>query len=360
MGRGNMNRITVHQLQKTFDGQKNVLEPVNLEIQEGEFVVLVGPSGCGKTTFLRLLAGLEEASQGSIFIDNEDITHVQPKDRGVAMVFQNYALYPHLSVFENLMYPLNILSLKKSERENRVSSVAKRLEIDTLLNRKPAQLSGGQKQRVAIGRALVREPKLFLFDEPLSNLDARLREQMRLEIARLHQELKRTTLYVTHDQHEAMTLGNRLILMNQGRILQIGKPLELYQNPQNLFVAKFLGNPSINTFLCSIKSLTECIGEFGKIEFKEIKIPQTQKEIILAIRPEHISITSTQENYHVKGTIKLIEHLGGESRIYVKIGKQEIVVIDRNHVCNTGESIFLSLNESQILWFENQEEGNRL
>jgi len=349
-----MSSIVVEQLEKKFDDQW-ALHPSSLQIEEGEFVVFVGPSGCGKTTFLRLIAGLEEATRGKIFIGDREVTWVEAKNRGVAMVFQNYALYPHLTVEQNLMYPLNILKLSKKEKKERVETFSKMLEIDGLLSRRPAELSGGQRQRVAIGRALVRRPKIFLFDEPLSNLDARLREQMRLEIVTLHKQLKRTSIFVTHDQHEAMTLAERLVVLNKGRIIQVGKPLELYHDPDTLFVAKFLGNPPINILNGELTSEQQFIGEFG--QFKVISSPsESVSKVTAAIRPENIEISTSKQQATLSGKVRLIEQLGSAAHIQVEISTSLLWVIAKESSLEIGDDIFLLFKPEKIFWFCSQSE----
>ncbi|KMK81999.1 glycerol-3-phosphate transporter ATP-binding subunit [Pectobacterium atrosepticum ICMP 1526] len=231
---------------KSYDGKTQIIQPIDLDVADGEFVVMVGPSGCGKSTLLRMVAGLERTTSGDIYIDNQRVTDLEPKDRGIAMVFQNYALYPHMNVFDNMAYSLKIRGFGKTQIRERVEEAARILELMPLLQRKPRELSGGQRQRVAMGRAIVREPAVFLFDEPLSNLDAKLRVQMRLELQQLHQRLKTTSLYVTHDQVEAMTLAQRVIVMNKGIAEQIGAPSDIYRRPASLFVASFIGSPAMN------------------------------------------------------------------------------------------------------------------
>ena len=241
-----MSALTLKGVKKSYDGKQNVLHGINADVEDGEFVVMVGPSGCGKSTLLRMVAGLEAITEGEIAIDGKVVNNLEPKDRNIAMVFQNYALYPHMTVAENMGYALKIAGLPKTKIESRVMTAAKILELEPLLSRKPRELSGGQRQRVAMGRAIVREPAVFLFDEPLSNLDARLRVQMRLEIQRLHGRLRTTSLYVTHDQIEAMTLAQRVIVMNRGHAEQIGAPTEVYERPATTFVAGFIGSPGMN------------------------------------------------------------------------------------------------------------------
>lgn len=241
-----MASLRLQHVVKSYDGKNTIIEPLDLTVADGEFIVLVGPSGCGKSTLLRLVAGLESVTAGDIYIGDKRITHCEPRDRGIAMVFQNYALYPHMSVFDNMAYGLKIRGFGKQQIRHAVEQVANILELEPLLYRKPRELSGGQRQRVAMGRALVREPAVFLFDEPLSNLDAKLRTQMRLELQQLHRRLKTTSLYVTHDQVEAMTLAERVVVLNQGRVEQIGTPTEIYRRPATLFVAGFMGSPAMN------------------------------------------------------------------------------------------------------------------
>ena len=240
-----MTTLALRGLKKAYDG-KQVLHGINLDIHDGEFVVLVGPSGCGKSTLIRMVAGLEDISEGQLSIDGQSMNDVDPSERGCAMVFQNYALYPHMTVRENIAYPLKIAGLSRAEVARRVAEAARVLDLEAYLDRRPAQLSGGQRQRVAMGRAIVRDPQVFLFDEPLSNLDAKLRVQMRTEIKELHQRLKTTTIYVTHDKIEAMTMADKIVVLNKGRIEQVGAPLELYNHPANVFVAGFIGSPSMN------------------------------------------------------------------------------------------------------------------
>lgn len=241
-----MASLRLQHVVKSYDGKNTIIEPLDLTVADGEFIVLVGPSGCGKSTLLRLVTGLESVTAGDIYIGDKRITHCEPRDRGIAMVFQNYALYPYMSVFDNMAYGLKIRGFGKQQIRHAVEQVANILELEPLLYRKPRELSGGQRQRVAMGRALVREPAVFLFDEPRSNLDAKLRTQMRLELQQLHRRLKTTSLYVTHDQVEAMTLAERVVVLNQGRVEQIGTPTEIYRRPATLFVAGFMGSPAMN------------------------------------------------------------------------------------------------------------------
>ncbi len=303
-----MGEIELNSIEKWF-GTSQVLKEINLKIMDGEFIVFVGPSGCGKSTMLRIIAGLEEASRGQVFIDGKDVTGHIPAKRGLSMVFQNYALYPHLNVEENMGFPLKTAGASKSEIDSRVGRASKILKLNDFLNRRPKTLSGGQRQRVAIGRSIVRDPTAFLFDEPLSNLDAALRVEMRLEIARLHRALGTTMIYVTHDQVEAMTLADRIAILELGKIIQVGSPRELYENPTNLFVAQFIGSPKMNIF--SYKSILECknLCAAGK---KVIFDKKNAKYV--GIRPEHISIVGEGDG-NCQATVDVVEYLGSDTFI---------------------------------------------
>jgi multiple sugar transport system ATP-binding protein len=299
--------LSLTNIRKNF-GKTEVLKGIDLEVKHGEFVIFVGPSGCGKSTLLRIIAGLEDLSEGSVKIDGTDVSVTPPANRGIAMVFQTYALYPHLTVKDNMGLGLKQARTPSAEIETRVTKASNMLSLDQLLARRPAELSGGQRQRVAIGRAIVREPKLFLFDEPLSNLDAALRVNTRLEIARLHRELGATMIYVTHDQVEAMTLANRIVVMNAGRIEQVGTPMELYNKPANKFVAGFIGSPQMNF-----------------IEAAKVGISGAET---LGIRPEHITIDRGRGDW--KGRIIHLEHLGADSNIYLDVEKAGFVTVREN------------------------------
>ncbi|RMH49190.1 MAG: ABC transporter ATP-binding protein [Alphaproteobacteria bacterium] len=290
-----MGRIILDKVTKSF-GEVEVIPPLDLEIDDGEFVVFVGPSGCGKSTLLRLIAGLEDVSGGHISIDGKDATEIPPAKRGLAMVFQSYALYPHMSVRKNIAFPLRMAGLDKAEQEKRVMQAAEVLNLTDYLDRRPGQLSGGQRQRVAIGRAIVREPAAFLFDEPLSNLDAALRVGMRLEISELHKRLATTMIYVTHDQVEAMTMADKIVVLQAGVIEQVGSPLELYQRPRNTFVAGFIGSPKMNLI--------------GGAEAEKMGAAT------IGIRPEHIEISDTEGTW--KGRVGVSEHLGSDTFFHVQ------------------------------------------
>ncbi|MEO0542310.1 MAG: sn-glycerol-3-phosphate ABC transporter ATP-binding protein UgpC [Pseudomonadota bacterium] len=309
-----MAEVELNALKKSF-GQIDVIHGVDLKIDKGEFAVFVGPSGCGKSTLLRLVAGLEDASSGTIQIANRDVTEVEPAERGVAMVFQSYALYPHMTVEENMGFGLRMTGAEKGMIDERVSKAAEILHLDQLLQRKPKALSGGQRQRVAIGRAIVREPDVFLFDEPLSNLDAELRVQMRLEIAKLHNDLGATMIYVTHDQVEAMTLADKIVVLRAGKIEQVGAPLELYNNPDNQFVAGFIGSPKMNFLNGEVTSYAKGKAKVTLIDFDgaTAQVPCATKlakgdKVVLGIRPEHFSPTGAAK---MDVLVDVIEDLGG-------------------------------------------------
>lgn len=349
-----MAAIALQSVSKSFDNTA-VIRDVNLAIEDGEFTVFVGPSGCGKSTLLRLIAGLEEVSRGDILFDQRAVTGLAPSERGIAMVFQSYALYPHMSVYDNMAFGLKIAKgnnkSKKQEIAQRVKEAAGILQIEHLLDRKPKELSGGQRQRVAIGRAIVRQPRVFLFDEPLSNLDAALRVQMRLELKRLHRDLATTMIYVTHDQVEAMTLADRIVVLNNGAIEQVGTPLDLYQRPRNMFVAGFLGSPKMNFLSARVVacSSVEATLEINRrklmpsiasnasdtatdtpqgsvtVPLKEGVVVKQGQAITLGVRPEHLS-EATNAAGGVSGEVVAVEHLGSETYIHLDINCDETLV----------------------------------
>ena len=327
-----MGSITLKQVTKNFD-EVNVIKPLDLEIKDGEFIVFVGPSGCGKSTLLRMIAGLEDTTSGNIEIDGIDATKTPPAKRGLAMVFQSYALYPHMTVRNNIAFPLKRAKVSPAEIESKIANAAKILNLTDYLERKPGQLSGGQRQRVAIGRAIVRQPSAFLFDEPLSNLDASLRVNMRLEISELHKSLATTMIYVTHDQVEAMTMADRIAVFNAGIIEQVGTPLELYKNPVNKFVAGFIGSPKMNF----------------------IDAPQNEDANVscIGIRPEHITLSTEQGTW--AGTVGVIEHLGSESFLHINIEGKGTVTVKADGDCplKYGDSIYLSAPADKVLKFDN-------
>ncbi len=307
-----MGQLYLNKIVKSY-GHFDVIKSVSLEIKDGEFMVFVGPSGCGKSTLLRMIAGLDDTTSGDIVIDGNRVNALPPVERGIAMVFQSYALYPHMSVFENIAFPLRVEKMPEAKIREKVEGVAKVLQLDQRLQQRPGQLSGGQRQRVAIGRAIVREPKIFLFDEPLSNLDAALRADMRIELTRLHRQLKTTMIYVTHDQIEAMTMADRIVVLNGGNIAQVGAPLELYHKPQNLFVAGFIGNPTMN-FVPVVCKGVSAEGVTVGYEDQTVTIPVSGRSelvgqaLTLGIRPEHLHLGAADLSVHVTPTA--IERLG--------------------------------------------------
>jgi len=315
--------VSLKNILKSF-GKNEVIHGISCDIRDGEFVVILGPSGCGKSTLLRMVAGLEDISRGEIAIDGKVVNQLEPAERDIAMVFQNYALYPHMTVFKNMAYGLKIRRMSKAEIEKRVHRAAEILELSDLLDRKPRQLSGGQRQRVAMGRCIVREPKVFLFDEPLSNLDAKLRVQMRLELRNLHENLGITSIYVTHDQVEAMTLGDRLIVMKDGYADQIGEPLHVYEKPQTAFVAGFIGSPSMNFFDAVLSEDGRCVS-FAGVEGLRLKhggVPDRGGQAIkLGIRPEHLEIAETG-NGSMQLTVNHVETLGADTLIHGHLGEE--------------------------------------
>lgn len=333
-----MGRIVLEKVTKTFE-HTQVIPPLDLIIEDGEFTVFVGPSGCGKSTLLRLIAGLEDLSSGSIWIDGENATELPPAKRGLAMVFQSYALYPHMSVRKNIAFPLKMAKLDPSEIARRVEAAADVLNLTEYLERRPGQLSGGQRQRVAIGRAIVREPAAFLFDEPLSNLDAALRVGMRLEISELHKRLKTTMIYVTHDQVEAMTMADKIVVLQGGIIEQVGSPLELYRAPKNKFVAGFIGSPKMN--------------------FVEGVLADSMGAHTIGIRPEHIEISATDGLW--KGTISVSEHLGSDTFFHIHdtgVAPTLTVRADGEVGFTHGDTIYMTPRVDMIHQFDS--EGNRL
>ncbi|TVQ69508.1 MAG: sn-glycerol-3-phosphate ABC transporter ATP-binding protein UgpC [Oceanospirillales bacterium] len=316
-----MSSIRILNLSKVYDDSTHAVKQINLNIDDGEFIVLVGPSGCGKSTLLRMIAGLETISDGELYIGDRLVNNLEPAERDIAMVFQNYALYPHMTVYKNMAYGLKNRGFSASEIEERVQKTAKMLEIEQFLTRKPKALSGGQRQRVAMGRALVREPAAFLLDEPLSNLDAKLRVQMRVEIKQLQKRLKTTSLYVTHDQLEAMTLGDRLVVLNQGQVEQVGAPLEVYNRPETLFVAGFIGSPSMN--LIDIDHLDKSINAHALSS-----LPKGTD--ILGIRPDCLSSSQPNEpSIQLECNMTLFEPSGAESHLYMSLKDQQQILIMR-------------------------------
>ncbi len=334
-----MASIELKNAEKWFNADQ-IIKGINLRISKGEFIVFVGPSGCGKSTLLRMIAGLEETSSGQIIVDDRDATSEPPYKRGLAMVFQSYALYPHMSVRENMGFSLKSAGLLKSEIAAKVDEAASILKLGAFMERRPKDLSGGQRQRVAIGRSIVREPSAFLFDEPLSNLDAALRVEMRYEIAKLHQTLKTTMIYVTHDQVEAMTLANRIVVLDEGRIAQVGSPRDLYENPSNLFVAQFIGSPKMNIFSASAPGLS-------------YPVPNGTDQ--LGIRPEHITLSQAGTG-HVDGVVDVIEYLGSDTFIILDCGLYGRLTARVNGATdfNPGDTCGLNFQNQRVHYFNDK------
>ena len=348
-----MSEVELKKIVKIFPGGTKALDEIDLSIKDRELMVILGPSGCGKSTLLRIVAGLEKASDGRVFIDEQDVTEQEPGTRDIAMVFQNYALYPHMTVFKNLAYGLKNRKINKSEINRRVKEVAETLQIEEYLDRKPSQLSGGQRQRVAMGRAIARNPKVFLFDEPLSNLDAKLRVQVRLEISRLQSELGVTSLYVTHDQVEAMTLGHRLVLMNEGRIEQIGEPLQVYELPETLFVAGFIGSPPMNLVPGELNEKGEFIlGSTVKIKLDDFQTKS--KNLTLGIRPEHLLTDESGKVTLGKFIVENYERQGADNYLYGKINgisHSLTIRVPPDTVYSVGTAINLSCEKEKLHFF---------
>ena len=327
-----MANVRMQSIYKQF-GKTEVIHGVDLEIEDNEFVVFVGPSGCGKSTLLRLIAGLEDVTSGEIEIDGTQVNFLPPAKRGIAMVFQSYALYPHMNVYQNMSFGLRLAKTDKKIVDQKVREAAEILQITELLDRKPKELSGGQRQRVAIGRAIVRDPKVFLFDEPLSNLDAKLRVQMRIELTKLHRELNATMIYVTHDQVEAMTMADKIVVLRDGYVEQVGGPLDLYHNPANIFVAGFIGSPSMNFMESKISGVSDKniqfeLGSSQKMQFQcspgeEIK---TGDPIKVGVRPEHLELTENGDT-KLQGKVFAVERLGGETYLYVNTDRNEELTV---------------------------------
>jgi multiple sugar transport system ATP-binding protein len=367
-----MARVSVQNVYKIYPGDKGrditAVDNVTLEIQDREFVVLVGPSGCGKSTTLRMIAGLEEISKGHIYIGDRRVNDVPPKDRDIAMVFQNYALYPHMSVYDNLAFGLKLRKYPKAEIKKRVTDAAGILGIEELLDRKPKALSGGQRQRVAVGRAIVRQPKVFLFDEPLSNLDAKMRVQMRTEITKLHQRLQATMIYVTHDQIEAMTMGDRIVVMNNGIVQQTDTPLALYNRPANLFVAGFLGSPPMNFINGTLKHDRDSL-VFSEIEGGTIQVRLAMqdrpgarkfsgKSILLGIRPEDIELAQLSGNdgstRSFPAIVDIVEPMGAETNLYLQTGAHTVVCRSQRALdhCEAGHRLQFEMNLNKAHLFD--------
>lgn len=373
-----MPQIKLENIAKKYSNNTYVVKDFNLDINDKDFVIFVGPSGCGKSTTLRMIAGLEEISEGELWIDGELYNYIEPKDRNMSMVFQNYALYPHMTVYDNIAFSLKIRKLDKKTIKEKVHNAAKILDIEHLLKRKPKDLSGGQKQRVAIGSSIVRNPKLFLMDEPLSNLDAKLRSQMRVELAKLHKDLGATIVYVTHDQTEAMTLGTKIVVMKDGLIQQIDSPIKLYNNPINLFVAGFIGEPSMNFLECYVKKedgkialYLGDINSFKKVyinDYKKIEVLEKYvgKSVILGIRPEYIYEYKNaiekgieKNTIGIEETVTVREVLGSEVILYFKLnGKNFSIKLSQETNAQVGENMELYFDTNKIHIFDKETEQN--
>ena len=341
-----MGSIHLQAVEKWYDSLQ-VIKGVNLDIEDGEFIIFVGPSGCGKSTLLRMISGLEETSRGAIILDGKDVTDQPPSKRGLSMVFQSYALYPHMSVRDNMGFSLKTAGAPKAEIEEKVNEAARILKLEPLLDRRPKDMSGGQRQRVAIGRSIVRAPTAFLFDEPLSNLDAALRVEMRLEIAKLHQSLNTTMIYVTHDQVEAMTLADRIVVLDAGRIAQVGTPRELYENPANLFVAQFIGSPKMNIMDCGHSG-----GEFTLQGGRGGAYGGSGNPTKLGIRPEHITLGASGSG-NFDGKIEVVEYLGADIFVFVDCGPLGVinVRVEGGGDHKVGEDVGLSFDAEKLHFF---------
>lgn len=350
-----MAELNISKIRKSF-GDVEVIKGVDLDVNKGEFVVFVGPSGCGKSTLLRMIAGLEDITEGELRIGDELCNDIHPGDRGIAMVFQSYALYPHMTVSDNIGFNLKISGYSKAERTQRIQSAAQVLQIEHLLDRKPSQLSGGQRQRVAIGRAIVREPQVFLFDEPLSNLDAALRVEMRMELASLHRKLGATIIYVTHDQVEAMTLADKIVVLDAGIVQQVGKPIDLYQRPSNLFVAGFIGSPKMNFFPVEVVACLDGMVRVKGESIEEVDIPADTQGLragdpmTLGVRPQVLDFAPDGT---VKGKIEMVERLGSETILNCKTadGADLLAVLDRDEHFDHGADVRFSFDPAQAILF---------
>ncbi|OIJ11407.1 sugar ABC transporter ATP-binding protein [Anaerobacillus alkalilacustris] len=352
--------ISLKHIYKIYEGDVTAVTDFNLEIKDKEFIVFVGPSGCGKSTTLRMIAGLEDISKGELYIGDRLVNDVAPKDRDIAMVFQNYALYPHMNVYDNMAFGLKLRKFKKEEIDRRVKEAAKILGLTEMLDRKPKAMSGGQRQRVALGRAIVRDPQVFLMDEPLSNLDAKLRVQMRAEITKLHQRLQSTTIYVTHDQTEAMTMASRIVIMKDGVIQQVGAPKEVYDLPENVFVGGFIGSPAMNFINGKLEDGYFHIGSL-KVKVPEGKLkmlePYKGQEILLGIRPEDIHdepvfIESSPET-KISAKIEVAELMGAETFLYSKVSEQDFIArVDSRTDIKNGQSIDLAFDMNKVHFFD--------
>ncbi len=351
-----MAEVKLEHVYKIYDGDVTAANDVNVEIHDREFVVLVGPSGCGKSTTLRMIAGLEDITDGTITIDGKVVNTVAPKDRDIAMVFQNYALYPHMSVRENMAFGLKLRKFAKSDIDDRVGEAADILQLDEYLDRKPKALSGGQRQRVALGRAIVRKPKVFLFDEPLSNLDAKLRNHMRAEIMELHQRLDATIIYVTHDQVEAMTMGSKIVVMKDGLVQQVAAPIELYNQPVNLFVAGFIGSPTMNFIEGTVRD-GKFVGLNIDFEMNGASMPDA---LTLGIRPEDLKWGAGEgSDGQLKGVVELAEPLGAETYLHVRVDEQRMIAkVSPDVPFQLGESASFHFSSDHVHLFDNETQNS--
>jgi multiple sugar transport system ATP-binding protein len=356
-----MAEVRLEKLTKVFADKVVAVDQIDLHIQDKEFVTLVGPSGCGKSTTLRMIAGLERPTRGYIYFDDRVVNDEEPRDRNIAMVFQNYALYPHMNVRENLEYGLKKRRVPKAERRQRVEAVARRLQIDALLERKPRELSGGQRQRVALGRAIIRNPEVFLLDEPLSNLDAKLRVYMRAELITLHRSIQTTMIYVTHDQLEAMTMSDRIVVMNDGKIQQVGTPEEVYNQPANRFVAEFIGTPPMNFFDCRLREEKGAVRITNR--FLSMGLPQRWQErlaqlrptgqVTLGVRPEDIAIVAGEEEGANPATVAVVELIGSERIVYLEAAGETLVCrISADHRLGVNDTVGFRFNPAKLHLFD--------
>ena len=373
-----MSTVSLKNIKKVYDDNVVAVHDFNLEIADKEFIVLVGPSGCGKSTTLRMVAGLEEISGGDLLIGEKRMNDVEPKDRDIAMVFQSYALYPHMTVRENMEFPLTLRKLPKDEIKRRVDEAAEMLDITQYLSRKPKALSGGQRQRVAIGRAIVREPKVLLMDEPLSNLDAKLRNQMRAEIIKLRQRINTTFIYVTHDQTEAMTLGDRIVIMKDGFIQQVGTPQQVFDEPHNLFVAGFIGSPQMNFMDAKLlkdgSSYTvEVLGHKVAMDGEKLELLRKNNapagDIVLGVRPEHMTVKFEKEADAIEGTIVVNEMMGSELHLHVNVGLSKNVILrvptidlsaEQRKALESGNKLYFTFNSKVVQIFDPKTEKSLL
>jgi multiple sugar transport system ATP-binding protein len=369
-----MATVTISNLDKTYSSGKKdsfrAVKGIDLEIRDKEFMVFVGPSGCGKSTTLRMIAGLEEITGGTLKIGDQIINDVEPKNRGIAMVFQNYALYPHMTLFDNMAFGLKLQKTPRDEIKKRVDEAAEILGLTSMLDRKPKALSGGQRQRVAVGRAIVRKPDVFLFDEPLSNLDAKMRVQMRTEISRLHARLNATMIYVTHDQVEAMTMGDRICVMKDGNIMQVDEPLKLYNDPQNMFVAGFIGSPPMNFFSgkCVEEGAAAYFHEDGDFSAFKLKLDarlvsaakkQGNKPTVFGVRPEHIGVSDTVGKGSIQAVVDVAEPMGAETYLYLNTlaGRSFIAKVAAEHAFKIGQTVHLKFNQELAALFDAETEN---